>query len=133
MASLFNQVSLILSRTLLNEFLACLPKPSEELSPDQECFISEFGYYGVTSHGQFHEDLPDTLQYGKVPVRETPECMVYRSHFRSIYHLCIGGRGIIARDGDSGGPLTCVVKSKRRLNQVLYGVSSFSSAKVRQV
>ena len=98
------------------------------------CYISGFGYAGVkTGRGHYMERLPDVLQHGLVPIRESPECMVYRTHFRSLYHLCIGGVGIIARDGDSGGPLTCILqtKGKPKHHQVLYGLSSFSSARVR--
>ena len=112
---------------------ACLPKPGEELRPDQMCYISGFGYSGVkTGRGRYMERLPEVLQQGLVPIRESPECMVYRTHFRSLYHLCIGGVGIIARDGDSGGPLTCILqtKGKPKHHQVLYGLSSFSSARV---
>ena len=73
------------------------------------------------------------IKFGIVPIRDDDHCMIYRTHYNhdGDYNICVGGRGIIARDGDSGGPLTCILKDENgELRQVLYGASSFSAQKV---
>ncbi|CBY37797.1 unnamed protein product [Oikopleura dioica] len=110
---------------------ACLPKPEEILEPNQICFISGWGYMGVEDNIELIEKLPDLLQeassftYNSCKER-------YGRNFVPGKNICIGGRGIVARDGDSGGPLTCIRLSKRRdeLYYTLYGLSSFSAAKL---
>ena len=77
--------------------------------------------------------LISDIKFGIVPIRKDDHCMIYRTHYNhdGDYNICVGGRGIIARDGDSGGPLTCILKDENGNNrQVLYGASSFSAQKV---
>ena len=112
---------------------ACLPKEEEILEPNQICFISGWGYMGVEDNLELIEKLPDLLQEGIVPIRTKEDCKErYGRNFVPDKNICIGGRGIVARDGDSGGPLTCIRLSKRRdeLYYTLYGLSSFSAAKL---
>ena len=120
---------------LFNDFIrpACLPKLEEILEPNQICFISGWGYMGVEDNLELIEKLPDLLQEGIVPIRPKEDCKErYGRNFVPEKNVCIGGRGIVARDGDSGGPLTCIRLSKRRdeLYYTLYGLSSFSAAKL---
>ena len=80
------------------------------------------------------EKLPTVLQEGLVPIREHRECKnKYGPNYFEHENICVGGRGIIARDGDSGGPLTCMrlidKGSKNVVVPVLHGISSYSALK----
>jgi hypothetical protein len=115
-----------------NDFVrpACLPQPAEILEPNTMCFITGFGYMGADDTWDSVEKLAEILQEGMVPIRTNHDCMTkYGTQFTSYNNICIGGRGIIARDGDSGGPLTCLHKYNGKVVQVLHGVSSYSALK----
>ena len=107
---------------------ACLPEQFEIVEPNTMCFITGFGYMGSESSWSTVEKLPDILQEGLVPIRTHHDCWVkYGNNYAINNNICIGGRGVIARDGDSGGPLTCLHKRGGKAVQVLHGISSYSA------
>lgn len=64
-----------------------------------------------------------------MPIREHRECKnKYGPNYFPYENICVGGRGIIARDGDSGGPLTCMrLLENGKVVPVLHGISSYSA------
>ncbi|XP_059142661.1 serine protease svh-1-like [Physella acuta] len=91
---------------------ACLPESADSYQENVDCVISGWGNVNKTpSFGKVPAHYPDTLRQAKVRIVNDAECLML-SNFQPETMVCAGNvsGGVDSCDGDSGGPLMCLVQ-----------------------